>query len=71
MKHAWLAAAAAAIGVALAASALLSGCAQPQVVQATDCHGAVMPCGIVNIDRTHAMSTLPVTIPVSAVPPIP
>jgi hypothetical protein len=52
-------------------AAALSGCAQPTVAQATDCRGAVEPCGIVVIDRTHAMSNLPVTVPVSALPGMP
>jgi type IV pilus biogenesis protein CpaD/CtpE len=54
-------------GIAVAALAL-AGCASPEVVQATDCRHAVRPCGIVNIDHTDAMTSVPVTVPVSAVP---
>jgi hypothetical protein len=56
---------------AIILAAALSGCAQPTVVQATDCRGAAPPCGIVVIDHTHAMSSLPVTVPVSALPGVP
>jgi hypothetical protein len=56
---------------AIVIAAALSACAQPTVAQATDCRGALVPCGIVVIDRTHAMSNLPVTVPVSALPGVP
>jgi hypothetical protein len=49
----------------------LSSCADPQVVQATDCRGAKEPCGLVFVTGTHAMSSQPVTVPVSAVPSLP
>jgi hypothetical protein len=53
-------------GIAIGA---LSGCAtqDPQVVQATDCRGATVPCGvvIVDTDHAHAMSNLPVTVPLT------
>lgn len=58
-------------GLAIAIAASLGGCSTPQIVQATDCRGAVTPCGIVLVDHTDAMSSQPVTIPVSAVPGIP
>lgn len=57
-------------GAALGVLAL-SGCASPQIVQATDCRGAAVPCGIVVVDHTQAMSNLPITVPVSAVPSLP
>lgn len=53
---------------ALVIAAALQGCAQPQVVQATDCRGAQEPCGLVLVCDTQAMSSVPVTVPVSAIP---
>jgi hypothetical protein len=54
--------------LALVAGAL-GGCANPEIVQATDCRGSASPCGIVVVDHTHAMSAA--TIPVSAIPGAP
>jgi hypothetical protein len=54
--------------VGLGVATVASGCAEPQIVQATDCRNAAVPCGIVIVDHTHAMSNLPVTVPVSALP---
>ena len=47
----------------------LGGCANPEIVQATDCRGAALPCGIVVVDHTRAMSSA--TVPVSALPGAP
>ena len=56
-------------GVPIGAAALLAGCAEPQIVQATDCRGAAQPCGIVYATgAAHAMTNVPLTIPVSAIP---
>jgi hypothetical protein len=52
-----------------AALAMLDECSTPQVVQATDCRGSAQPCGIIYVPSdTHAMTSIPVTVPVSAVP---
>lgn len=53
---------------AIAIAAAVSGCVQ--VVQATDCReSAASRCGIITVD-TKAMTSVPVTVPVSAVPPL-
>lgn len=57
------------LGAAIAVLAALAGCATPEIVQATDCRGAVQPCGIVYAPAAaHAMTSIPLTLPVSAIP---
>jgi hypothetical protein len=50
---------------AIIIGAAAAGCVE--VVQATDCRWAAPPCGIIVVD-THDMTSIPVTVPVSAIP---
>jgi hypothetical protein len=51
--------------VTMVGAAALGSCVQ--VVQQTDCRGSPPPCGTISVD-THNMTSVPVTVPVSAVP---